>query len=1109
MPTNVFDANGGTKLWSAAGNWSLGHKPAAGEDIVVDGTGSAICGLDEDTASLLSLTISGDGDFAGNTWTISVAGDCHVTSTGSIDFGTSTVDLTATGDLSNPTAANTFYTLILAPASGTTTLTDDVYTRTVELGDGILTQATTGDDMFLGTGLTVGGGLKVVTATALSAVDNSGGGADLDFIFGMTSGTYTIDGFDGDLALDLQPVSTSSATIQVVTRAIEAERLDMGASSATFDFNGQDGMIASVDSGTAGASSILCGEGTLDFGLWVSDNADGTINLEGATIQMGGQFSMRVAGMALTNGTSTMNFDDGSGTNEIELQGESLDTVNFTGAATWNLQDDFTCGALTLNGSTLDTNDGAIDWNIFCTNYTQTVGTFTPNSSTISISGNCLINGGTLTNGTSTFDLTGTGTVINGSTARAFWILKCAANTKTTTLSGNVLTERVEFGTGVLTASGAYRVQFWLPASGKILTNAGVTVNASGGTNPELYFGATGAGISGTFDGINMGTGAINFQGGTSATFTALGTPITSGGITVRNDGNGSTLDLDTFGLTCGSLTLGAAANANVCTLLCGSSGTVDCTSFSTLAGATGAIHLNMEGCTFECSGDFAINHANHTLTGGTSTLDLDGAGTQDITLSGESLNDVDVTGSSTVEMQDAFVAANFTLTTGTFDTNSVGDYAMTVTTLDMNGGTFNANGSAIGVGGDCTIDGGSADFGTSTVTLTASGNLSNTTEANRFANFVQGDSITTTMVGTTWIGTSTAMGVGSTFQTDGATRILVIRGGALTVNTVTWSSNGGELRIDFRTAGAATFPGDDYGDATIYIRRNGATTTFGGDVTTTSLVKIFSKDNNQTCFVSSGGYNLVCGVLEVGLSGDPLQGGSISFTGTSTIIVNGNATVYADNGTQINRIAWAAGNSGTSTITGALVVGALAELDWVSACTHVLQLGGDVTFDSTASIEEDAGTIVLNGSGAQAIDFGSNAVNNVTVTNTSGTVSFTTAPTINGTFAPGNGGSTVTIRFPTSGTTHWEAVDTSAASGTGTIDINSIGESASWALTIGSNQTVTSVDVTYSNLGGFTIDATDATNVDGGNNSVNWNFGAPPTGNVPQKMNSYRRRRT
>jgi hypothetical protein len=313
------------------------------------------------------------------------------------------------------------------------------------------------------------------------------------------------------------------------------------------------------------------------------------------------------------------------------------------------------------------------------------------------------------------------------------------------------MTERIEFGTGVLTASGAYRVQFWLPASGKLLTNAGVTVNASGGTNPELYFGATGAGISGTFDGINMGTGAISFQGGSSATFTALGALTTSGTVTVRNDGNNSTLDMDTFNLTSGSLVLGAAANANVCTLLCGS-GTVDCTDFSTLAGATGAIHLNLEGCTFQFSGDFTMGHINHVITPSTSE-------------------------------------------------------------------------------------------------------------------------------------------------------------------------------------------------------------------------------------------------------------------------------------------------------------------------------------------------IVVDGSASQDIDFLSESVNDVTVTNSGGTVTFTSAPDIQGTFKPGDGSNTVTIRFPTAGTTHWEVYDSSAASGTGTIDLNSVTGIAPWNLTLGSNQVATSTDVTYSNLTGFTMDASAGTNVDGGNNSANWNF--------------------
>lgn len=1097
MPTNVWDANGGTKPWSTAGNWSLGHKPAAGEDIVIDGTGSAICNLDEATAALGSLTISAGNGFIANAWSISVAGTVAITG-GAADFGTSTVTISGTGNLSNTTLSTAFWHLTLSGAI-TTTLTGDVVIEGTFTTSGAT--STIQDNAVSSRNLELNGTSASFVNNGPTWAPTSGGFIEivLDNVNTMTlpgdvyGSTYYMDLFINDDGTNI--TIGGDVTFRQI-RILDQSTVSQGSNTVTVNGTGAVGLELGGGPGNSGATWNLQ-TGTLDiagilqmYGGSVDAN---TLDGGSGTIQVAGDWAMDTAdpvNPVFTRGTSTVIFD-GSGAQDFDPGGQSFYDIDIAGSGTVELQGVLTCNILDIQTGTFDTKSGS-SYAVTCEGgFTQSGGTCLPRGSTVTISGgNCSITGGTFTAATSTFDLTGTGTVTNSSTARAFWILKCAADTKTTTITGgDVFLKKLEFGIGTLTGTAAYRFQYWLPPAGKVLTNAGVTVNATGGGNPALYVGPVGGALSLTLDGINMGAGIINFQGGSNGLFTMLGDLTTTGPLTIRNDNTNSTLDMDTFNLTCGALTIGAAANANSAILLCGS-GIVDCTSFSTFATSSGALTLNMESCTFRCSGDFAINHANHVLTPGTSTTEFDGSTTQDITLNGESFNIVDVTGTSVVELQDDFYATNFTLTTGTFDTNSVGSQSMFLTTFDMNGGIFNANNSAIVVGGNCTIDAGTANFGTSTVTITASGNLSNATEANAFASFTQSSSIITTLTDKVYIDNSATMGAGATFQTDGTNRSLVLDG-ALTVNTVTWSGNGATLVVIF-TTNATSLPGDDYGDAAIHVlRANVSVCTLTGALVTTGKFYIRSVSTNQTPKCDSGGFSITCGELQIGIDGSTSRGGRLTLSGNSDLTISGITLITEANGSTAYSeiIVSTAGTStidfnGNVTLRAAAGTGIDAQAATIKIAADWLNEGGYFTY-STSTVE-------LDGAVQQDVTSAGESFNDVKVTNTTAAVRFIDAMDVQGTFKPGNGASTVTIQFATSGTHHWEAVDTSLASGTGTIDLNSIGGAASWALTIGSNQTVTSIDVAYSNLTGFTIDATDSTNVDGGNNSANWQFGAP-----------------
>lgn len=72
LTTNIWKASS-AGVWSNAANWSLGHKPTTGEDIVFDGTGIGDCTVDE-APSISSFTMSdqytGTFDDAGYAFTL-------------------------------------------------------------------------------------------------------------------------------------------------------------------------------------------------------------------------------------------------------------------------------------------------------------------------------------------------------------------------------------------------------------------------------------------------------------------------------------------------------------------------------------------------------------------------------------------------------------------------------------------------------------------------------------------------------------------------------------------------------------------------------------------------------------------------------------------------------------------------------------------------------------------------------------------------------------------------------------------------------------------------------------------------------------------------------
>jgi len=151
MPTNKWSA-ADHGVWSAAGNWSLGHEPIAGEDIVFDATSIKNCTLDEDTQTLKSFSMAAgysgtvnvgefvlnvtafatsdltgtQGTLNGGSGVITVSRNIDISAAGfTFACGTGIVIQSQTGSVKTR-AANTFNTLQVATLGYITTLLSNI-----------------------------------------------------------------------------------------------------------------------------------------------------------------------------------------------------------------------------------------------------------------------------------------------------------------------------------------------------------------------------------------------------------------------------------------------------------------------------------------------------------------------------------------------------------------------------------------------------------------------------------------------------------------------------------------------------------------------------------------------------------------------------------------------------------------------------------------------------------------------------------------------------------------------------------------------------------------------------------------------------------------------
>lgn len=415
-----------------------------------------------------NFTINNSSTVTANASTFTVGGSWDH-SAGTFTYGTSTVNLTGTGNVNTGGDAKPLYNLTVAANTKTTTLSSDASVNNVlTLANGgtlsigayyIRLYKSDGDPLSLN-GATisngVSGGSVIYRPTANISVAGGTFGCNVYYSAKTNSSTITLTSAVDAEAIAIQGVATGIvATLDtgVGNNAVTATSLNVGA------WNGTDNFL----SGTLNANGSTV---TINSNLIVvvTDGANtNTFNAGSSAINITGNFTNNDT---FTAGTSTVDFTKSSGTQ----------TLNSGGTGAGKLFNNLThSGAGTLQ---LSTNAIDIDGN-----FTNSAGTFDANGLNVNIAKDWDISGGSFSAGatpgtqTVTFDSTNAST-ISGSTT--FNNLTMDANTDGA--------KTINFTAGTTQTVSSGKTWTLNGASGKVLTLRSTTPTSAWNFNISAPF---------------------------------------------------------------------------------------------------------------------------------------------------------------------------------------------------------------------------------------------------------------------------------------------------------------------------------------------------------------------------------------------------------------------------------------------------------------------------------------------------------------------------------------------------------------------------------------------------------------------------------------------
>ncbi len=958
-------------------------------------TGAAIVNNDVSVATGSTFNVNADISAAGGDFTNTGTGVINTTS------GTPTVTVSGTGSIGGVSGSTTFYNLTL---SGTPTFGSNFVVNNNLTLPSSVTAGTTTVTMAGTSGTLVGGGATIYALT----IDPS------------SAGTTTL--------------STSDLTVSNALTLAASDALTLS-SGRTITLSGNSGTTLSL-SGTLNGPGRLTYQnaattfptgGTLALTLIVRfDTVNGAMTIPartdyGAIEAYGGSANARTVTLG-TAGSQTITTSsyfyviaDAVSPNHVTIQGATWDpTLNiggdfdFTGtgaadeivtapdaAATWTVSGNFdlTSGTWTASAETLVMNgtsktlttDSEILFNVTLS------GTITLANATHTISGNFSMAGGTVTAGSSTVSMSGSGKTLTG-----------GSNTlNNLTLDGNGTTT---LSTSGLTVSDTLNVT----ASDTLTISSGLTLTLSKNTATSLT-------LSGTIN----GPGRLTYQN--SATTFPTGGTLAATLITRFDTVNGNMVvpARTDYGVI---EAFGGSANARTVTLGTAGSQTITTSShLYVIADAASPNHVTLQGATWDptlnvggdldFTGTGAANEivtapdaaatwtvsGNVTFTDGTwtasaETLVMNGS-SKTLTSAGNTLFNVTLSGSLTLANATHAISGDFSMAGGTITagTSTVtmtgtknltgGSQTLNNLTIDGTNNTVTLTTSDVTVSGLLTI-GGSADSNNDTLSISAGRTLT-----------LSGNSGTTlTLVGSgtdsiSGSGTLTYQNSATTFPTAGSLGSSLI---------VRFDTVNGNMNVPART---------DYG----------AIEAYGGSANARTVT--LGTAGSQTITTSSYFYVIAAAaspndVTIQGATWDPTLnvGGDLDFTGSGTASEVITAPDAAATWTVSGNVDLTSGTYTTSAET-LVMNGTSKTLTSASQTLFNVTLSGTITLANathtisgnfsmaSGTITAGTSTVSMTGSG-KTLTGGSNTLNNLTLdgngTTTLSTSGLTVSDTLN-----------------------------------------------------------------------------------------------------------------
>jgi autotransporter-associated beta strand protein len=687
---------------------------------------------------------------------------------------------------------------------------------------------------------------------------------------------------------NVQQTITSGLTLTNATNNIFRSTVSSGSLLIASSFlNNNSNLITTNATGGAGVliQSAISGTGGLTISGAGTTTLQGTNTYSGATTLSSGSILSINSNTALGTGTFVIS----GGT--IDNGSSAAITLKNNNAQTWN-------GDFTYTGASQSLNLGT---------GTATLGA----SRTVTVSGQTLTVGGTITDGASSFSLTKQG---------AGALTLAGANTFDggVTLGAGTLNinNAAALGTGTLTISGGTLDN----TSGAAITNSNNNAQAWNGN-----FAFTGT------NNLNLGTGTVTLSA--TRTITTSAGELTAGPIT---DGAG------TFGLVkqgAGTLTLAGA-------------GTYD-----------GGVTLS--------AGTLNVNNATGLGTGG---LTIGATGTTLGTTAGAvaATNTVTLSNALTANIGAANALTLSGLITGAGSLTKTGGGALTLSSttstfsggVTLTGGTLNINGSAALGNGTFTINDGTTINNTSGATVTSTRN--NTQSWNGNFTFAGSNALnlgtglatlsadrTVTVAGST-LTVGALTGTNRSLTVQGAGNLTI--GGAITTGTGNITQSGtGNLTLSGGTAN--TFSGGVVlNSGTLAI---GANNTLGTGVLTV----------NGGTLNTSGANRSLTNAISFGSGANLTFAGANNLTASGTITLSGTNTVSVSANTMTASGVIAGGSANlTKTGNGTLViaptgtgVSTYTGTTTVNAGTLSLRFDG-LSAGSPVNVVSSSSTLVLGG---------------------------------------------------------------------------------------------------------------------------------------------------